>query len=64
MIPMTIQRFCSGCGRRIVFDWVYDFKSEENYPTYYHIACYERKYGKTIQSSSTSGLPPKSGEKG
>lgn len=63
-LPMTIRRFCAGCGRRIVFDWVHDMNSEDNLPTYYHISCYEEKYGKTIQSSPASGLPPQSGEKG
>lgn len=61
-LPMTIRRFCAGCGRRIVFDWVYDMNSEDNSPTYYHIPCYEEKYGK-IQPGNT-GLPPESGEKG
>ncbi len=64
MLPMTIRRFCAGCGRRIVFDWVHDMNSEDSLPNYYHIPFYEEKYDKTVQSSSTSGLPHQSGEKG
>lgn len=63
MLPATILRFCSGCGRRIVFDWVVDYKSDREDPSYLHIACYEGKYGKTAESSDTR-LPFEDGEKG
>lgn len=63
MLPMTIHRFCAHCGRRIVFDWIYDYENRD-YPSYYHIPCYERRKDGKAPESSNPGLPPKSGEKG